>query len=69
MAHPFINEKEEFGDSYFIDFEIYDYVYKFSRYAEEYSVKPMYIPSKKLIFTMMRACINVTKTSHLWFNI
>ena len=59
MLDPYPNEPME------IDFEIPksfdDLVYMPDRYVEEHSPKVLYIPSKLMLFKLMRACIGITK--------
>ena len=65
MIDPYPNEPME------VDFAIpesYDeLVYRSDRYVEEYSPKVLYIPSKLILFKLMRACIGITKKDQLWF--
>ena len=63
MNHPFIDERKIYAAEYEkISFDIEDMVYKDSRYNRDHSVRPVYLPSRNIIFSLMRACINVTST-------
>lgn len=37
------------------------------RYVEERSPKCVYLPSEKVLFKLMKACILVENTHELWF--
>ena len=41
-------------------------IYDVDRYLEEMSPMCVYIPSRELIFKMMRACVGCTKVEDLW---
>ena len=43
-------------------------IYERERYFEKESPKPIYIPSRKLMLKIMRACIGVHDEKDLWFN-
>ena len=45
-----------------------DLVYKKSRYIKGESPKMIMIPTKKLLFQIMRACVGVKFEEDLWFN-
>lgn len=65
MADPFPTENK-------VNFEIprahTDMVYGQSRYRKDNSPHTLYIPSRKLLFKIMRACIGVDQVKDLWFN-
>ena len=46
-----------------------DLVYPKSRYQEGQSPLLIYLPSRKIMFQIMRACIGVDHVSDLWFNL
>ena len=46
-----------------------DLVYRIDRYVKGYSPNSIYFPSKKTLFKIMRACINVDDPEKLWFKI
>ena len=43
-------------------------VYSECRYTEKYSPYVVYIPSKEVMFKIMRACIKVKNIEDLWIN-
>ena len=43
-------------------------VYDKCRYMEGYGPKCIFIPSKQIMFKLMRACVDVQDESELWFN-
>ena len=53
------------------DFEIptqdLDFIYEDSRYKKDNSPNCIYIPSKKVMLKIMRACIGVKDEKDLWF--
>lgn len=44
-----------------------DFVYADSRYRKDNSPNCIYIPSRKVMLKIMRACIGVTEEKDLWF--
>jgi len=44
-----------------------DFVYADTRYCKEHSPHCIYIPSKKLMLKIMRACIGIKNAKDLWF--
>ena len=42
--------------------------YQYCRYVKEHSPACLYIPSKQVMFKLMRACIHVEGPQDLWFN-
>jgi hypothetical protein len=43
-------------------------VYKFTRYLSRHSPHCIYLPTKFVMFKLMRACIDVKGVGELWFN-
>ena len=46
-----------------------DLVYPKNRYVEDQSPLLVYLPSRKIMFQIMRACIGVSHVEDLWFNV
>ena len=44
-----------------------DLVYRSDRYIDGQSPKCIYIPSKLILWKMMRACLDIKDTKDLWF--
>lgn len=45
-----------------------DYAYAESRLIKGFIPTVVYVPTKEMMFKMMRACIGVTKVQDLWIN-
>jgi hypothetical protein len=43
-------------------------VYRGARYEEDRSPNMLIIPSRMVLFKIMRACVGVNKKEDLWFN-
>jgi len=56
------------GDDIKLPEKVDDWVYPESRYIKGFSPYVIYIPKKEIMLKMMRACIEVKKPEHLWFN-
>ena len=48
--------------------EKHDLIYKIQRFSEENSPMIVYLPSKQLLFKMMRACFGCQTKEDLWIN-
>ena len=45
-----------------------DLVYRIDRYIEGQSPNCIYLPSKLILWKMMRACVDIEETKDLWYN-
>jgi hypothetical protein len=45
-----------------------DFVYPINRLVYSLSPSTIYMPSKKVLFKLMRSCIGVNEVEELWFN-
>lgn len=65
MIDPFPDEKFEY------EFQIpeiaLDLVYDYSRFDPKKSIRGLYFPSRRVMFKIMRACLDVTDPEKLWF--
>ena len=65
MFDPYPNETME--TSFNIPTTDEDLVYRGDRYVKKCSPNAIYFPSKKVLFKIMRACLDVTDPEKLWF--
>ena len=66
MPDPFRTEQMDFG-VYNPPKEYQDLVYFPDRFVKGESPKCIYFPCRKLMFKMMRACIDIKNEKDLWF--
>ena len=64
---PYPNESMGKGTNFDIPTDDLDFVYSDSRYRKDNSPNCIYIPSRRLMLKIMRACIGVTKEEDLWY--
>jgi hypothetical protein len=55
------------GHNFDIPEDDLDFVYADSRYRKDNSPNCIYIPSKKVMLKIMRACIGITDVKELWY--
>ena len=66
MVDPFPDE--QLGFNFDIPRDDLDFVYKETRYIKDNSPSCQYIPSRKMMLKLMRACIGIENEEDLWFN-
>ena len=59
-------KKEKKGGTKLQPFEKRNLVYSESRYRQDQNPFSVYLPNKRILITMMRACMGVDKPEHLW---
>lgn len=66
MPDPYPDEQMEHE----FDIPVYDYdlLYHPSRYKYQISPSTIFLPSKKVLLKIMRACIDIEDESDLWYN-
>lgn len=67
MCNPFFDETE--AEDYILPKKFSECVYPMERYEQGHSPLPIYIPNPVVMFTMMRATIDVKHEYELWFAI
>jgi len=65
MVDPFLDEKPE--KEYIIPENEFDLVYSSLRFDPKTPIRGLYFPTRRLMFKIMRACIDVTDPDKLWF--
>ena len=65
MQDPFPSENKDI--TFTKPQSINSLVYKQNRYKEGASPQCVYLPSRAVLFSIMRACIKMTNTDELWF--
>ena len=66
MDDPFPHESIDFD--YKIPNEPGELVYNKKWYQDQTHVLGLYVPSRKVMWKIMRACLNVQSEHELWFN-
>ena len=67
MQDPFPTDKNNFDFSKGLPEDHNDLTYHESRFMDDNSPKCLYLPSRFVMFKIMRACVDVTKVDELWF--
>ena len=68
IMDPFLEEDDSSCTHVKIPEHVSDFVYPISKLVYTLSPTTIYLPSKKILFKLMRACIEVHDVEHLWFN-
>lgn len=68
IKDPFPEEDEAGYNHIKIPEKVDDFVYPINKLVYSLSPTTIFIPSKKIMFKLMRACLGVYEPEDLWFN-